>query len=736
MFTAPPNQTNLFVNTFLELDKYCQDSISNVQREIDDKNMGLIPLLQSNSFQLNQESQNKIIEIVGNLQKRAEALRSLQNHVRYVLNQKENIYGLANQAPGAFEAILWILWKSGNSYYHQQVHSALTSVYGSQTVSYFETFQHTNVKALEGMFQFHVQPEHIKNYVDGIQNLYFGGGAQTQPSTSTSSQHQNGHFVQIPQASKGFLPHLPQDNNNGRQMTPPQYQNGQQQPQTTSTGGGSVSRMFDFNTKHNGLQINVIKGVKTDQVEFYDQIQPALKASGELFTDTEFPPEPYSITKNLERWPIATQVVWKRIPEIYKKANITVCGDNIGPNDIHQGRLGNCFFLSALSALAEKKHYIQRLFHSKGISSTGCYSIWLNDSGEWKNIIIDDLIPCTEGPAGLVPRFSRSKGNDMWVLLLEKAYAKLYKSYFGTSSGFQQEALAALTGAPTKYFKFKKNSGLDPMEETYLFLAGGIANKFVLTASSRKESETVNNKEMGVVSVHAYAILDVREIDLPDGRRERLIKMRNPWGNREWKGEWSDSSPLWTPELKKQLNYEPQASDGVFWINLPDFHKHFFAPGVCQIHDGFRYSFIKLGENKKANVFITKMSVRSTGFTYVTVQQKRRKHYRGNADYAYSMVRVMLGKLDANGKIVSFIHAKYKNMQSVIIRRNLTAGNYLVFIEVDWIQTLHNELVLSSYSPVDIEFQEEPVEKYHIPTLYEDFMRPYILSSNDPKLTP
>jgi len=725
MFAAPSNQTTLFINTFLELDKYCQESLWNIQREVDQKNMGLIPLIQSSSFQLNQETQNKIIEIVGHLQKRAEAFRCLQNHVKFVLNQKENIYGLPNQAPGAFESILWILWKSGNSYYHQQVHSTLTAVYGSQTVNFFETFQHTNVKALEEMFQFQVQPEHIKNYINGIQNLYLAN--QAQPSTST------GHFVQMPQASKGFLAHFPQNpQNNGNQFAP---ESGRQaQVLNDQKPAMNVSHMFDFNAKQNGLQINVIKGVKKDNVEFYDQIQPALKASGELFTDSEFPPQPTSIAKDLERWPIATQVVWKRIPEIYKKTNITVCGDNIGPNDIHQGRLGNCFFLSALSALAERKEYIQRLFHSKGISSTGSYSIWLNDSGEWRNMIVDDLIPCTEGKLGTIPRFSRSKGNDMWVLLLEKAYAKLYKSYFGTSSGFQQEALAALTGAPTKYFKFKKNSGLDPIDETYLFLAGGIANKFVLTASSRKESETVNNKEMGVVSVHAYAILDVKEIDLPNGRREKLIKMRNPWGNREWKGEWGDSSPYWTPELKKQLNYEPQASDGVFWINMQDFHKHFFAPGVCQIHDGFKYSFIKLGENRKANIFIARMNVKSTGFTYVTVQQKRRKHYRGNSAYGYSHVRVMLGKLDANGRIASFIHAKYKNKQSMIIRRNLTAGNYLVFIEVDWIQTLNNELVLSSYSPVDIEFQEEPVERYHIPTLYEDFMRPYMYTSNDPKI--
>ena len=31
---------------------------------------------------------------------------------------------------------------------------------------------------------------------------------------------------------------------------------------------------------------------------------------------------------------------------------------------------------------------------------------------------------------------------------------------------------------------------------------------------------------------------------------EKLIKMRNPWGYGEWKGDWSDDSSKWTSALK------------------------------------------------------------------------------------------------------------------------------------------------------------------------------------------
>jgi hypothetical protein len=46
------------------------------------------------------------------------------------------------------------------------------------------------------------------------------------------------------------------------------------------------------------------------------------------------------------------QATWKRIPEL---VNNPVLFDNkIEPNQVIQGSLGDCYFLSAIAALAEK----------------------------------------------------------------------------------------------------------------------------------------------------------------------------------------------------------------------------------------------------------------------------------------------------------------------------------------------------------------------------------------------
>eukprot|EP01043_Picozoa_sp_COSAG02_P093237 COSAG02_NODE_29774_length_563_cov_0.989224_1_plen_129_part_10 len=48
--------------------------------------------------------------------------------------------------------------------------------------------------------------------------------------------------------------------------------------------------------------------------------------------------------------------------------------------------------------------------------------------------------------------------------------------------------------------------------------------------------------QMGLVLNHAYSLLDVWEGQRRNGERIKLLKLRNPWGEGEWKGKWSAGS--------------------------------------------------------------------------------------------------------------------------------------------------------------------------------------------------
>jgi len=57
-------------------------------------------------------------------------------------------------------------------------------------------------------------------------------------------------------------------------------------------------------------------------------------------------------------------------------------------------------------------------------------------------------------------------------------------------------------------------------------------------------------EDAGIVDAHAYTLIGVKEITKDDGKKEKLLKVRNPWGKKEWNGAWSDKSSLWTPKTR------------------------------------------------------------------------------------------------------------------------------------------------------------------------------------------
>ena len=117
-----------------------------------------------------------------------------------------------------------------------------------------------------------------------------------------------------------------------------------------------------------------------------------------------------------------------------------------------QGTLGNCWFMCALASLAERPKLVENLFITKTKNKEGIYKIKFCKNGEWVEVTIDDYFPCL--PKGN-PLFSRAHDNEMWVLLIEKAYAKLHGNYFTLRGGFANEGMIDLTGCPTSTYDFE-----------------------------------------------------------------------------------------------------------------------------------------------------------------------------------------------------------------------------------------------------------------------------------------
>jgi calpain-15 len=81
--------------------------------------------------------------------------------------------------------------------------------------------------------------------------------------------------------------------------------------------------------------------------------------------------------------------------------------------------------LSSLSAIAEYPNRISKLFLNKEANQYGAYSVVIYINGVPTEVVVDDYFPCVDG----VPMSAKPVGNELWVLILEKAWMKICGSY-------------------------------------------------------------------------------------------------------------------------------------------------------------------------------------------------------------------------------------------------------------------------------------------------------------------
>ena len=137
--------------------------------------------------------------------------------------------------------------------------------------------------------------------------------------------------------------------------------------------------------------------------------------------------------------------------------NAKIFQGKVEPGDIKQGYLGDCYYLAGLAALAERPDRIYNLFLLDELNTINYFSVKLLYKGKWVTIDMDEYVPYLYGQ----PAFTKANENELWVILLEKAWAKLFTSYKRIEAGYPEEPLHDLTGAPIKQLQFH-NASFDP----------------------------------------------------------------------------------------------------------------------------------------------------------------------------------------------------------------------------------------------------------------------------------
>ncbi|CAD8113581.1 unnamed protein product [Paramecium sonneborni] len=469
------------------------------------------------------------------------------------------------------------------------------------------------------------------------------------------------------------------------------------------------------------------------KTEYDYALEEMQKKQKNVFEDSKFPPNSVSLSSD-PNFKKGRDIVWKR-PEQFLQPGQIKLFDSIDPMDIKQGELGDCYFLSSLSALAEIPQQIQKLFRHQDYQQSGLYGIFMCNNGILQEIVVDDHIPChIQGG----PIFSKANGNELWVLLLEKAYAKIYGSYHKIESGLASCALKDLTGAPSEYF-IRKAETLKDADLCWDFLEKNDKQKYILTASSETNSQGVElDNGGGIVSQHCYAILDVQRVTGSDGNPDRIIKIRNPWGRKEWTKDWSDNSAKWTPELRQRLQVQ-QKDDGIFWMSVKDFITEFSQVCVCKFKPDYLYTAVPL-QVEKSDVVTTKvilMRVYEKAHAFISLTQSEKRFFQKG--HQYSLARLIVGQLDNNTKeVLHYSGSAFDNERDIVVEKEFQPGFYALYVEVDWSQNYDRYLAVSCYGSKSVQFSElqfPPGQgKQTIDKIFDGFLRAHERDTDEEKV--
>jgi len=290
------------------------------------------------------------------------------------------------------------------------------------------------------------------------------------------------------------------------------------------------------------------------------------------FKDKQFPPSQQSLGENI----VCKVKEWKSVNE---NKNLTLYYGNKFAMNVKQGLLGDCYYLSAITVIGER--YIQAcIVNTRDDIEHGAYCVrFYNTDGSRDYIIVDDQFPLSHRNEWAFATSENKK--EIWPMVLEKAYAKLYGSYENIEEGKVSYALADLTGGVPEELKISdisenfedfKKLIMRYYKAGYLMGAGSVANEL-------GNAVVVH----GIIKRHAYSILELAEF-----RDEILIRLRNPHGagGQEWDGDWSDSSDKWTEAARIQLKRkETNYRDGTFWMSLMDFMFYFDNLYICRLFD-------------------------------------------------------------------------------------------------------------------------------------------------------
>ncbi|RDW78046.1 hypothetical protein BP5796_05898 [Coleophoma crateriformis] len=447
-----------------------------------------------------------------------------------------------------------------------------------------------------------------------------------------------------------------------------------------------------------------------DNVITYDVTQKATSTGAPIFWGNIQP-----ASTDAAAAPASQPACAKRVGDIFEKPQFFIQKD-AHIKDIRQGAEGDCWFISSLGCLCTDEkfpHLIEKICPQEARDEkVGVYGFVFYRDGTWVSEVIDDKLylsapdydDCDDSRRSvwdrshsrLDPEVSREEyrktfqtgsdalffgscadQNETWVPLIEKAFAKTHGDYEAIDGGWPGEGVEDLTGGVTTEMVSADILDKDQLwNEVFL----QVNKEFLVSAGTREYGHPDPNElgRQGIEDGHAYSLLQTVEY-----AGQRLCMVKNPWGETEWNGPWSDGAKQWTPEALTTLNHK-FGNEGIFWMPFEDFLRRYvqiwrtrlFTP-EWQVTQRWTTLQVPWSGDYNDTKFEFVLSKPST--TVIVLSQLDTRYFGGlTGQYAFQLAF----RLHKSGEKVHIVRGYSSGDRSATTEVDLEAGTYEVLLQI------------------------------------------------------
>ncbi|KAF8210761.1 hypothetical protein K438DRAFT_2011307 [Mycena galopus ATCC 62051] len=415
----------------------------------------------------------------------------------------------------------------------------------------------------------------------------------------------------------------------------------------------------------------------------------------------------------------------RRVSQIFDTPQFFIDGAN--GNDIIQGALGDCWFLSALATMSTAEGLIE-----KRDEEIGVYGFIFFKDDHWVPVIIDDLlytaIPKYEefnssekalyhndkelynkaARKGSQTLYFAKSGTDgeTWVPLIEKvsprpfappfsltiifeAYAKLHGDYASLSGGYACEAIEDLTGGVSSYILSKDILDIDKFwtEEFMKANKDRLFGCYFQGLDSTRSGDP-QAKIFGLIGNHAYSVL-------------RASEWTGPWsdGSKEWNAEWLEILPILGHVFGDDGEFVMEYSDfldcwdkidRVSAMLLAISHLRSQHPSQTLLFDSnwitsshwLRVSARSLPSAWTYGDVCFTVTIPKPSFTIIVLSQLDSRYFNDISGRSYWHFDFLLFKWGQTEPVANSSHPRFDS-RSVKLELDLEAGDYIIHVRLD-----------------------------------------------------